>query len=334
MSGATIPTFESPSAMSGEGNADQHSYPTKAVETSRKDSGFDESQGEHLNVYDPIAYRKGFVDEQPMTPDLTSTPEQKLLTESRRQDTMRRDRPTAFSSRSSSRDCQSSISTASRGTSKHTQPLSRKSTSSHRNPRLSLIHSASSFYRPPSVYNKARPAMSRRTSSAPSTHGPVRDVLTFHHNSCLLFQTPSVIVPQHQHSSATSSTERLTDRHFPPPSHHGSLPTRQSIVPTSNGPNSLPPDPTSTEPRAPHSHRLDLTRNPPARIRENDKCHRGIRGWWQRIAPRWLLYPRSSRTGFYNGHSDTGSVRTWPKRRTTSTTLFPSAKIQKRLCRP
>lgn len=217
-------------------------------------------------------------------------------------------RRTAFSSRSTSRDCHSPISTASHGTSRHTHSLSRKSTSSHRTPRPSLVHSASSFRRPASVYNKARPAMSIRTGSAASTHSPANDPLTFHHDSCRLFRSPGAITPYYQHSSVVSSTERLTGFNLPS-LRQGSHQRRPSLAPTSVNLNASSTDVDLTAPAPPTT--IDWT-SAATRRREYekiDKSHRGIRGWWRRIAPRWCPRPQASRTGFYDGDSDVGSVR-------------------------
>ena len=235
-------------------------------------------------------------------------PEQNLSNENDSQDTRHQERPTAFSSRSHSRDCQSLISTASHGTSRQTHSLSRKSTSSRCTPRPALVHLATSFARPPSTYNKARPVMSIRTSSATSTRSPAKDPLTFHHNSCRLFQSPAAIIPYHPQSSGASSTERLKSIDNPS-LRYASVSGRHSIAPTSNGLNSSAADAASTEPTPPTI--IDWTSSSTRRreYEKIDKSHRGLRGWWRRVAPRWCPRPRSSRTGFYDGGSDAGSVR-------------------------
>lgn len=297
-----------PATMSRDGSSGQPSYPSEAVETSRKDSGFAESKGEQSGVHDSRRHRKASVNESTIARNRAVTPERRLSTEVYSQYTRRQGRPTASPSRSSSRDYQSSIPTASRATSRHADSLSRKSTGSYPTPRPSLIHSASSFHRPSSAYNKARPAMSIRTSSRPSTHNLAKDPLTFHHNSCRLFQSLGAHLAYHQRSPNACPTEGLTGTNDPL-SRHGSIPAHLSAAATSDGLNSPSTDASTTKPTPPTIINWTSTSTRRREYEKIDKSHRSLRGWWRRVAPRWFPRPRSSRMGFYDGDSDAGSVR-------------------------
>lgn len=291
--------------MSRDGSSGQP--PSEAVDRSRKDSGFAESQGEQSGVHDSRPHKKASVNESTMAPNRAVPPEQRIPAEIYSLYTRRQGRPTASSSRSSSRDYQSSTPTASCATSRHADSLSRKSTGSYRTPRPFLIHSASSFHRQSSVYNKARPVMSIGTSST-STHNPAKDPLTFHHNSCRLFQSLGVHLAYHQRSPDACPTEGLTDTNNPS-SHHDLIPAHLSTAAISDGLNSPSTDASTTKPMS--STIIDWT-STSTRRREYeriDKSHRSLRGWWRRVAPRWFPRPRSSRMGFYDGDSDAGSVR-------------------------
>lgn len=294
--------------MPGKGKTGRQSYPSESVASSRKDSGFAESREGQSEVPDSKPYTKTLVDESIMAPGRTVTPEQRSSAESYGQDMRRQGSPTALTHHPPFRDYQSSISTASRATSRYTNSLSRKSTGSYRTPRPSLIHSANSSHRPPSVYNKARPAMSIRTNSAPPTHSPVKDPLTFHRNSCRLFQSRSPSLAYHQCSSGASTTEGLTDidiGSLP----HGSIPTRLTTAPTSDGLDSSSTAASPIEPTPPTIIDWTSTATRRREYERIDRSHRGLRGWWRRIAPRWCQRSRSSRISFYDGDSDAGSVR-------------------------
>lgn len=294
--------------MSGERKSGQQSYSTGSVERNRKGSGFADSGWKQSGVHDSRFHSKAYVEESTMAPDWTVTPEQMNSTDICSQATRRQCRSTASDRRFPSRYCQSSISTASPATSLHTRSMSRKSTSSHRIPRTSLLHSASSFHRPPLVYNKARPVMSIRTSSDPPTYHPAKDPLTFHHNSCRLFQALGPHLPYHQRSPSASSCEGLTGINFNS-SRRGSVPARHRTAPTLDALDSSPTDAVPNEATRPTIMHWTSTSSRRREYEEIDESHRGIRGWWRRIAPQWCPRPRPSRTAFYNGDSDTGSVR-------------------------
>jgi len=305
---AAISASEPPATMPGEGKSGQQSYPSGSVERSRKDSGFADSEGKQSGVHDSRVHSKAYVDESTMAPDRTVTSEQINSSDICSQATRRQCRSTASDRRSPSRYCQSSISTASPATSMRIRSLSRKSTSSHRIPRTSLLHSATSFHRPSSVYNKAHPVMSIRTSSDPPTYHPAKDPLTFHHNSCRLFQALGPHLPYHQRSPSASSCEGLTGINLNS-SRRSSVAARHSTAPTLDALDSSPTDAVPNEPSRPTIMHWTSASSRRREYEEIDESHRGIRGWWRRIAPRWCPRPRSSRTAFYNGDSDTGSVR-------------------------
>ncbi|MCJ1368464.1 hypothetical protein MMC16_007608 [Acarospora aff. strigata] len=291
------------------------SEPRHNEERGRKDIGFAETRKGKSQVQN----RKPG-DGRTARLDVTRTRQPRSSADGVSQDKIRQtpkgsERSDGVTSRSSSHGYQSSVSTASRRTSRQRSSLSRTSTVSQQASRPRLIHSATSFHKTPSIYNKVRPAMSCRTSSAPTTHYPAKDPFTVHYNSCRLFQPPGAIQPTYQPLSAASSTEDLTSSSSPLSrqglqSQHNNIPSRSERL----------RDPTNVTHDS--AHNLTPIKHTPATIidwtspstrrleyEKIDKSNRGFRGWWRRVAPRWCSH--SSRTGFYDerNDNDAGSIR-------------------------
>lgn len=135
------------------------------------------------------------------------------------------------------------------------------------------------------------------------------DSIAVHFHSCRLFQAAGGTIGYRRDSSAANSTERIT--------RSSTLVSRRNSVTAAT--NDVPPVPERLHALIQEAGALDrgpaVEKQAPATVidwtlpstrrrdyEKIDRCERGLRGLWRRLAPKRLK--KSARTGFYRGGED------------------------------